>query len=169
MKLLSIVVATALAQREDKKVPPRHPLQRLARLVEFSHEMLDEWFTFLPSKDAWKAKFESNAVRMERNFNRGSQRCGFYDDGQLPHGGPAARKRRSDEDDSDYFDYDGDDELRYNRDDPSVGAKQLTTGFRKWAQRFLSACSGQRNYSYQVNRMNKWNGQLQDHLQSQSP
>ena len=162
--ILSIVAA---ADNGEKKVPPRHPLQRLTRLVEFSHEMLDQWFTFLPSQDAWKNKFEVNAGRMERNFNRGNQRCGFYDDSQLPHGGPE-RKRRSDEEDLDY-DYDGDDDLRYNRDDPSVGAKQLTTGFRKWALRYLSQCSGQKNSKFQVNRMNKWNGLLQSHLQSQAP
>ena len=83
----------------------------------------------------------------------------FYDENQLPHGGPAEdaeeRKRR----DLDIFD-------RYDREDPIVGTKQITTGFRKWAERFLSQCSGQRNYNFQVNRMNKWNGLLQDHLSS---
>ena len=39
------------------------------------------------------------------------------------------------------------DDLRYDREDPAVGVKQLTTGFSKWAARFLSQCSGQRNYS----------------------
>ena len=144
----------AVAAAEDKKVPPRHPLQRLNRLTEFTEEILNDWFTFLPSKDAWVAKFANNAARMERNFNRGNQRCGFYDEDQLPHGGPE-RKRR-----------DADDVDRYNREDPSVGVKQLTTGYRKWAERYLSACSGQRQYSFQVNRMAKWNNLLQGHLNS---
>ena len=81
----------------------------------------------------------------------------FYDENQLPHGGPAEdaeeRKRR----DLDIFD-------RYDREDPLVGTKQITTGFRKWAERFLSQCSGQRNYNFQVNRMNRWNSLLQAHL-----
>ena len=79
----------------------------------------------------------------------------FYDENQLPHGGPAEdeRKRR----DLDIFD-------RYDRENPNAGTKQITTGFRKWAERYLSACSGQRNYQYQVQRMNKWNGLLQAHL-----
>ena len=94
---------------------------------------------------------------MERNFSRGNQRCGYYDDQDLPHGGPADRKRRA----ADDYDWD-----RYDREDPSVGAKQITTGFRKWAERYLSACSGQRNYSFQVNRMKKWNSRLQDHLKA---
>ena len=145
----------AVAAAEDKKVPPRHPLQRLNRLTEFTEEILNDWFTFLPSKDAWVAKFAANAERMGRNFERGNQRCGFYDEDQLPHGGPE-RKRR-----------DAEDVDRYNREDPSVGVKQLTTGYRKWAERYLSTCSGQKNYQHQVNRMAKWNNLLQGHLANQ--
>ena len=78
----------AIASADDKKVPPRHPLQRLNRLTEFTEEILNQWFTFLPSKDKWIEKFANNAERMERNFNRGNQRCGFYDEDQEPHGGP---------------------------------------------------------------------------------
>ena len=154
MKLSTIIFAVAAA--EDKKVPPRHPLQRLERLTQFSEEILNDWFTFLPSKQSWIEKFANNADRMERNFNRGNQRCGHYDENQLPHGGPA-RKRRSD-----------DFEDRYDREDPVVGIKQITTGYRKWAERYLSQCSGQRDYSFQVNRMNRWNDKLQEHLASQN-
>merc|ERR1712146_142328 len=95
----STAVMIAVASAEDKKVPPRHPLQRLAKLTEFSAEILNEWYGFLPSKDSWIAKFANNAERMERNFNRGNQRCGYYDEEQLPHGGPVEdaeeRNRRS--------------------------------------------------------------------------
>ena len=143
----------AVASADDKKVPPRHPLQRLKRLTDFSAELLNDWYGFLPSKDKWVAKFEKNAERMERNFKRGNQRCGHYDENQLPHGGPAERKRR-----------DLDDVFRYDRADPCVGTKQITTGFRKWAQRYLAACSGQKFNQYQVNRMNSWNEKLQSHL-----
>ena len=156
MKLSTIIFAVAAA--EDKKVPPRHPLQRLSRLTEFSAEILNSWFEFLPSKDAWIQKFAVNAERMERNFNRGNQRCGFYDASLEPHGGPeGARKRRSD----DEFDFD-----RYNREDPSIGIKQITTGYRKWAERYISQCSGQRLYQHQIDRMNSWNEKLQAHLNS---
>ena len=153
----SPAVLVAVASAAEKKVPPRHPLQRLNRLVEFTEEIMDDWFSFLPSQDAWKAKFAKNAGRMSRNFERGNQRCGFYDEEQLPHGGPSDDRKRRDADDVD----------RYNREDPSVGVKQLTTGFSKWAQRYLSQCSGQRNYQYQVNRMAKWNDALQGHLAGQ--
>ena len=145
----------AVAAAEDKKVPPRHPLQRLNRLTEFTEQILDEWFTFLPSKDRWVAKFAANAGRMKRNFERAGQRCGFYDEEQMPHGGPERKRRELDDVD------------RYNREEPTEGVRQLTTGFRKWAERYLSACSGQKNYQHQVNRMAKWNNLLQGHLASQ--
>ena len=152
MKLL-VAVVIAAASATEKKVPPRHPLQRLNRLVEFTEEILTDWFEFLPSQLAWKNKFATNADRMERNFKRGNQRCGFYDEEQLPHGGP--RERRDV------------DEIRYNREDPKEGVKQLTTGFRKWAERYISQCSGQKNSQFQVNRMEKWNSVLQLHLENQ--
>merc|ERR1712113_266370 len=91
---LSLATLAAVATADDRKVPPRHPLQRLNRLVEFSHELLDDWYTWLPSQANWKGKFERNAERMERNFERGNQRCGFYDENQLPHGGPSERRKR---------------------------------------------------------------------------
>ena len=161
MKFSAAVLATvAVAQNDgDRKVPPRHPIQRLNRLVEFSAELLTQWYSFLPSQQSWISKFANNAERMERNFERGNQRCGFYDENQLPHGGPSERRKREIDADSIWD--------RYDREDPSVGTKQITTGFRKWAERYLSECSGQRNYNYQVNRMNKWNGLLQDHLAGQ--
>ena len=149
---LSSVTLFSYAAADNKKVPPRHPLQRLERLNQFTEEMLTQWFDFLQSQNAWIRKFRTNGERMARNFQRGEQRCGHYDEEQLPHGGPA-RKRR-DENQTE----------RYNRDDPSIGVKQLTTGYRKWAERYLSQCSGQKTFKHQINRMNKWNARLQAHL-----
>merc|ERR1711893_409548 len=153
MKFSAALLATA-AVADDKKVPPRHPLQRLNRLTEFSAEIMNDWFQFLPSQRNWISKFATNAARMAKNFERGNQRCGFYDENQAPHGGPAGDRERREVDD----------EVRYDRENPSVGVKQITTGFSKWAERYLSACSGQKNYNYQVNRMEKWNNKLQAHL-----
>merc|ERR1712020_886724 len=110
----------------------------------FSEELMNDWFGALPSKERWIAKFATNAGRMERNFERGNQRCGFYDENQLPHGGPSERRKREIDADAIWD--------RYDREVPSVGTKQITTGFRKWAERYLSECSGQKNYNYQVNR-----------------
>ena len=156
MKFSAVVLAAvATAQDEDRKVPPRHPLQRLERLTEFSADLMNDWFSWLPSKDNWVQKFATNDDRMEKSFTHGEQRCGYYDENQLPHGGPAERKRR---------DLDVE---RYDREDPAVGTRQITTGFRKWAERYISQCSGQKQYQHQVNRMNKWNNKLQAHLANQ--
>ena len=76
MKIAAFLAVATHAQDDDRKVPPRHPLQRLSRLVEFSEELLNDWYSWLPSQQAWKDKFAANAERMERNFERGNQRCG---------------------------------------------------------------------------------------------
>ena len=43
MKISCALLAT-VALADNKKVPPRHPLQRLQRLTEFSEELLNEWY-----------------------------------------------------------------------------------------------------------------------------
>ena len=43
MKIFALAIAAASAQQGEKKVPPRHPLQRLNRLIEFSEEILTDW------------------------------------------------------------------------------------------------------------------------------
>ena len=142
MKFSTLVLAAvATAEDGDRKVSPRDPLQRLDKLVEYSHELLDVWYAWLPSQQNWMGKFERNAERMERNFKK----CG-----------PSLRRKRETDADAIWE--------RYDREDPAIGTKQITFGFRKWAERYLAGCSGQRKYNHQVNRMNKWNGLLQDHL-----
>ena len=121
----------------------------MATLVRFSGEILSDWFDFLKSRDNWIAKFERNADRMSAAFAR----CGFYDP-SLPNGGPRAR-RETDDDEI---------ELRYDRDDPTNGVRQITTGFKKWAERYIADCSGHRRYQHQLARMDKWNEALQAHL-----
>lgn len=161
MKVSAIILAT-VANGQEKKVPPRHPEQRLNRLNQFSAEWLNDNLPNLPSKDSWIAKFETNASRMLNAFNR--PECGFYDSGLLPHGGPdpnpglkpnlaPRRARRSDDDEEDY------EEgmlVRYNKNQPMTGIKQITTGYRKWAERYINECYGQRKYKFQVNRMKAW-------------
>lgn len=78
----STMFLVGLSSADEKKVPPRHPLQRLNRLVQFTQEILnsgafnnksDKWINM------WERKFANNADRMEKSFTRGNQRCGFYD------------------------------------------------------------------------------------------
>ena len=94
---------------------------------------------------------ESTFIRLshENCFNltfSDNPRCSYYDANLLPHGGPEPdRKRRSL---SDEFD-------RYDRSNPLKGAKQITTGFRKWAARYIAACNGQKAYQHHVKRFPK--------------
>ena len=147
MKLSTICLA-GLASATEKKVPPRYPLDRLNRLVEFSSEilqsdefrMIDQRIVGWKFKARWEEKFRRNAGRMETNFKR----CGFYDE-SLEHGAPNDERKRRD------LDFD-----RYNREDPCIGMKQIITGFRKWSERYLSKCRGQKNNKHQANRLAYW-------------
>ena len=155
MKLsVATIVAVASAQKDEKKVPPRHPLQRLNKLNIFAAEWCN---ANLSDKAAanWVAKFDRNVARFERRF----ELCGFYDENQLPHGGPKAedRKRRQ-EDDLAFLDCEGSLCPRYDKNNPVRGIQQITKGFAKWAQRYVSTCKLQP--AKQVERSNKWFGQL---------
>jgi len=157
MKTFALLAIAASAQEEDKKVPPRHPLQRLNKLRMFAKEWCDANLTVKQANN-WKNKFDKNIDRFEARW----ERCGFYDESQLPHGGPKPqRKRRDDEDDS--VDEDGI-TIKYDKNNPVRGIKQITSGFRKWAERYLAdtkdgkKCKNQPQT--QVNRANKWNAML---------
>ena len=81
MKFSTIFLAGPVSA-DEKKVPPRHPLQRLKRLVQFSDEILSSGALNNKSGkwiERWTNKFAKNAGRMETSFTRGNQRCGFYD------------------------------------------------------------------------------------------
>lgn len=43
-------------------------------------------------------------------------------------------------------------DLRFNEDDPITGWKQISTGFRKWAERYIAFCSAE----YKDKRFSKW-------------
>ena len=147
MKLsVATIVAVASAQDNEKKVPPRHPNQRLAKLNKFARE----WCTTnLTEKQAnhWIEKFDRNVVRFERRW----ELCGFYDENQLPHGGPKPEERKRREDDDDIL-------PRYDKNNPVTGIKQITMGFKKWAERYVSGCKLQPET--QVRRSLKWFNQL---------
>jgi len=187
---------------EDRKVPHRHPLQRLWRLYQFSEEIIQTHFY---DSDMPEGKLDRLRGRIgkwlylaqRQSFLRNTKRCGFYNDG-LEHGGPSGgeanqaggisneqtllnngdanadvvpgeleiynprpnRRRRSDDDD----DFNFLDNERYDREDPCVGIKQIMTGFRKWADRYIGGCGGQANHKHQVNRANKFYGIFRDGL-----
>lgn len=160
MKVSALCLA-GIASGSNKKVPPRHPLQRLGRLVEFTGEIMNSGaFNNKPLRwiQMWELKFANNANRMERNFERGGQRCGYYNPDRWVRGNKfqfnlnfsehGGRDRRDAFDNVD----------RYDREDPCKGMKQILTGFSKWSDRYISECSGQRTMQHQKKRMIKWGG-----------
>ena len=123
---------------------------------------------------------------MAATFNRtgpdGQPRCSFYDSDLLPHGGPSPDRKRRDVSKSDGFDEimamllgdstgfergrNGSD--RYDRENPLKGAKQITTGFRKWAERYISDCYGQKTFQHHVKRFPKIFGRLKGALKEEA-
>merc|ERR1712046_402450 len=117
----TFAVALVAAASADKKAPPRHPLQRLARLNEFAVEWCNDNLTAKQAAN-WSGKFDNNVARFEARF----ERCGYYDENNLP--------------------------LR--------GIKQITNGFRKWAERYLANDKDgkfcKKQPARQVARANAW-------------
>ena len=152
---LAVATIVAVASAQDKKVPPRHPLQRLNKLNIFAAE----WCNANLSEKAaanWVQKFDNNVGRFARRF----EICGYYDENSQ-HGGP--RERRAD-DDLAFLDCEGAACPRYDKNNPVRGIQQITKGFAKWAQRYIAECKLQPEK--QVNRSNKWFGQLTGKLQA---
>ena len=82
MKFATLALAGSATADENNVLSP-HPLQRLTRLVQFSAEILDSGaFNIKSDKwiQRWTDKFSKNANRMKKNFTRGNQRCGYYDE-----------------------------------------------------------------------------------------
>ena len=147
----------AVAAAEDKKVPPRHPLQRLARLNEFAVEWCNDNLTAKQAAN-WSGKFDNNVARFEARF----ERCGYYDENNLPHGGPSGDRKRRDAAD-DLVDACNDPQnplCRYDKSNPLRGIKQITNGFRKWAERYLANDKDgkfcKKQPARQVARANAW-------------
>ncbi|CAG5097434.1 Oidioi.mRNA.OKI2018_I69.XSR.g15075.t1.cds [Oikopleura dioica] len=112
---------------------------------------------------------------MLKAFNRST--CGFFDP-TIPHGGPnpnpRKRRDRRNTENSDFEDLqrmffqiglsESPFQGRYDRENPATGIQQITTGFRKWTERYISECHGQRLFEYQVKRMERWRNILRDHF-----
>jgi len=102
MKLSSVLIASIAAadvktlvnqNDDDRKVPHRHPLQRLWRLYQFSEEIIQTHFyqSDIPAGklDRLRGRIGKWLYLAQRqSFLRNTKRCGFYNDG-LEHGGPS--------------------------------------------------------------------------------
>ena len=140
--------ALVAAASADKKVKPRHPLQCLKRLSEFAAEWCND--NLIPKQSLhWKPKFIKNIDRLEKRFTL----CGFFDNNQLEHGGPPPRKRR-DDDLVENCEYAQNPLCQYDKLNPINGIKQITNGFREFAERYVANCK--LKPGRQIDRANKW-------------
>ena len=148
MKTFAVALIAA-ASADDKKVPPRHPLQRLSKLRDFAEEWCNDNLSDRQAAN-WIPKFNRNVARFERRW----ELCAFYDPDLLPHGSfEPERKRRSDD-----VECDENGICRYDKSNPLRGIKQITSGFRKWAERYVSTCKLQPGR--QVDRAEGWFAKL---------
>jgi len=222
--------------RTSRKVPPRHPLNRLARLQAFGLKFADKFF---PGKNEnMKNTILGFTNQMNTSFLRDN--CGFYDADIKPHGGPdpnpemrengkprnpTSRRRRDDSSiftdvcmcektagDAEsgcsdnltndeyemYIDLVGNNDMcdeedvdcayiddncdvhganlkrsgRKISDNPERAVKQITTGLRKWAERYLNNCHGMRKDEVPRKRArklyNKWLSRVQEEIEYSS-
>lgn len=217
---LSLATLATVAVATEKKVPPRHPEQRLAKLRvfydNFAADIVSERIS-AKTADRFQARMNSFLDNMSAAFNRPN--CGYYD-AESKHGGPdpnpntkfngkPRNRRDTPVDDDNYVDFDeqdardfcdeyadttqkayccgvdseaygpcdGPDAMKrsgankgasaaYDRlaSDPQLKWRQITTGTRKWAQRYINNCGGQRKNKHAVNRCKRvfkvWNEKL---------
>jgi len=209
---VSIATLALVAQADDRKVPPRHPLQRIAKLGVFMDNFATEMVGLGKMKqgqaDRFSNRMDNFLGSMEAAFNRPN--CGHYDADQGKHGGPDENaeinfntgkpRNRRDIDEEDlheatnewcaaqlaegYANADGDfntgnyaeccgfsddycidgvqaprsgKKSAYDRLSPNTELKwkQITTGVRKWAQRYINNCHGQRKNKTASKRANR--------------
>jgi len=219
---LSLATMVAVAAANDKKVPPRHPLNRLNKIKSFYRAFGADVVASRISEKAGD-RFANRFVKMCENFENAFNRdnCGYYDDSSK-HGGPdpnpnvrpngKPRNRRDDDDEPeieadfedlaafcaenagdftdgeavfccnlsnddhtngvDYCDGVNQGAMRSSKGNaydrlsnvPSLKWRQITTGTRKWVERYINNCGGQRKNNLGVKRARKiykkWNDKL---------
>jgi len=148
MKFFATTLFALAASADEKKVPPRHPLQRLTKLNSFAAEWVNDNLSVKQATN-WVGKFERNSDRMATRFSL----CGFYDD-ESEHGGPERKRRTATGEEGDL--------IRYDTANPMRGIQQITRGFTKWAERYIVGCGLQP--ATQVDRMAKWYGLMLEKL-----
>merc|ERR1711990_1227014 len=114
---------------------PADPKDRLDQIVQFSVEVLDNFFADHKRINNWKKKFARNAYRMEKSFFR----CGED---------PVVE---AENEWASYDDSNGENAMN-----------DVTTGFSKWATTYISGCGGQKRENHHVKRMKKWNQKFQN-------
>lgn len=127
--------------------PNINPEKRLNKLIEFSGSLLDVHFADWKSGSRLKKNFERLGGKMLAAY----QRCG--------------PDREEPDDDTDQNERS---EQNPRLDDESCKAvKQVTTGFSKWADRFMSDCGSYKKNSHIPNKMKKFKKKLVSRLQKE--
>ncbi|CAG5097236.1 Oidioi.mRNA.OKI2018_I69.XSR.g14990.t1.cds [Oikopleura dioica] len=148
MKVFAFTALAVMAQDEvDRKVPPRTPSDRIAQLKRHVGRLMVDHFPECAKNSVWEEKLTKVLSRAESAFERS---CGFFDP-DLPHGGPSPARRRRQADD---------DEVRYSETDAIASINGITGGIRKFAERYISECGGQKANKHIVNHANKWRAKL---------
>merc|ERR1711970_1168898 len=143
MKLFGIILVSAVTA--DKKVPPKTPEERLDQLRRHIDRLVTDHFAGCKKADQWGNKLRGLPNRAQAAYDRNDRPCSFFDD-SVEHGGPEPE--------------DDDQDVRYSETDAVASVNGITAGIRKWSQRYLAACGGQKNHEHIVNHANKWRSKL---------
>ena len=150
MKLFGAFLIAAVVA-EEKKVPPKTPEDRINQLKRHITRLMDDHFSSCSKASAWETKMHKVCDRAFKAFTRINKSCGYFDPNHPSgHGGPE-RKRRA-----------VDDDLRYSELDAVASINGITGGMRKWSERYIAACGGQKNHDHIVNHSNKWRAKMTD-------
>ena len=141
MKLFTFALA-AVALAEEKKVPPRTPLDRIEQLRRHINRLMDDHFSGCAKASAWGEKLNKICDRAIHAWER-TRECKFFDP-DVPHGGPEEEEE----------------ELRYSTTNAKDSINGITAGLRNWSKRYLADCGGQKNHGHLVNKANKWRAKL---------
>lgn len=117
---------------------PSDPIERLMQVLSFAQDVMDNEFADHKRYPQWKQKFNRNTMRMKASYFK----CG-----NDPIVAPVAEW------------------VSYDNSKPSKAMKDITTGFRKWAETYLNSCKAQYNRKHiaHISRMDKWNSALTGH------
>ena len=159
---------------------PKSPEARLAQLDGFVKSWLAD--NIAPRRPQRAENLQNSGLnRMVAKLSAAYTKCGFFDP-EVEHGGPrpeSARRRRSDEEiwagqeledlqemiaanpELDVFESNLSNEERGLQVDmrlsaePDLALKQITTGLKKWALRYVAECPGEDKAMTQSNRLVK--------------
>lgn len=143
MKLFGAILFTAAFA--VKSVPTKTPLERMEQLQRHITRLMADHLSCHKKVGQWESKMNGVCDRAVAAYTRNDRPCSFFDDG-VEHGGPEPEEE--------------DEELRYNELDAIASINGITSGMRKWSQRYLAACGGQKNNDHLVNHANKWRKKL---------